>query len=255
MDLYFKSYGAGPPLTILHGLLGAGGNWHTLSSRLFGTKYKTIVVDQRNHGRSPHHPVMDYPSMAEDLVALMARLEIERTHLLGHSMGGKTAMHMALTHPQSVDRLVVVDIAPKAYPPGHLQLLAALSELDPSEYDKRSEIDAALARSIPSNPIRQFLLKNLRMDGPGHYSWQMNLDAITEQYDAICGTVGGDNTFAGPTLFIRGGASPYILDADIPDIRKRFPAAEVITVPGVGHWVHAEAPEAFGRIVMEFLAG
>jgi len=173
--------------------------------------------------------------------------------MLGHSMGGKTAMHMALAHPKRVDRLIVVDIAPKAYPPGHLEILEALTELDPSAFGSRSEIDAGLARRIPSYPIRQFLLKNLRHDGPGKYSWQMNLASITENYDAIRDRVYAAGIFEGPTLFIRGGASPYIDNTDLPEIRRLFPAAEVITVPGVGHWVHAEAPEAFGRIVLDFL--
>lgn len=253
MDLFYKDYGAGPPLIILHGLLGAGGNWHTLSHRVFGRHFHVFAVDQRNHGRSPHDDRLDYPAMAADLAGFMDAHGLARAHVLGHSMGGKTAMEFALTFPARVDRLVVVDIAPRAYPNRHAEILDALRALDPAAYRSRAEIDAALAERIASYPIRQFLLKNLRPDGPGSYAWQMNLDAIVRNYDRISGGLTAAGTFDGPALFVRGGASDYVTDADLPGIRRHFPAARLVTIPGAGHWVHAEAPEAFARAVLAFL--
>ncbi len=255
MDLFCKEYGAGPPLIILHGLLGASGNWHTLSSRVFGAHFHVFTVDQRNHGRSPHDDRLDYPAMAADLAGFMDGHGLASAHLMGHSMGGKTAMEFALTYPGRVEKLVVVDIAPKPYPGRHTEILDALQAVDPGAFRSRTDIDAALGQRIASYPIRQFLLKNLRPDGQGRYAWQMNLDAIVRNHDRISAGPEAAGTFDGPALFVRGGASDYVTDADVPEIRRRFPAARVVTIPGAGHWVHAEAPQAFAQAVLGFLQG
>jgi pimeloyl-ACP methyl ester carboxylesterase len=255
MELFYKSYGAGQPLVILHGLLGAGGNWHSLAGNAFSKHFRTLAVDQRNHGRSPHSSVLDYPTMAADLDALLTQLGLPSTHLLGHSMGGKTAMQFALSYPQRVDKLVVVDIAPKPYPPHHTYIFEALRALDLSAYESRSAIDEALAREVPTTPVRQFLLKNLDSDGQGGYTWKMNLDGIYGNYDKLNAGLASDGVFDGPALFVRGGASDYVDDTDLSLIRSYFPAAELATVPGAGHWVHAEAAEAFAEVVMDFLVG
>lgn len=251
--LFFQEYGEGDPLIILHGLLGASGNWHTLSRNVFSERFHVLAVDQRNHGRSFHSDRFDYPAMAEDLWRFMDELEMGSAHLLGHSMGGKTAMYAALAFPERIDRLVIVDMVPKEYPPHHAPLIEALQRLDPAAYDRRSDIDDALAESISSYPVRQFLLKNLDYDGE-HYTWKMNLDAIAAHYDKINRGLDTDRTYEGPTLFIRGGTSDYIEDADLPRIRKNFPRAELVTIDRAGHWVHADAPEAFAEAVMDFLA-
>ena len=254
MELFFKHYGDdGPPLVILHGLLGASGNWHTLSSRAFAPHFSVYAVDQRNHGRSPHADAFDYPTMADDLAHFMDRHDLAAAHLLGHSMGGKTAMHFALAHPDRVRRLIVVDIAPKRYPARHAEIIDALRATDPAAFASRQEIDAALARHIPSLPIRQFLLKNLEHDGQGGYSWKMNLDAIHRHYDRINVGLEAEGTFDGPTRFIRGGASDYVDEGDLPRIRRHFPQAELVTIPKAGHWVHAEAPQPFAEAVLDFL--
>ncbi len=255
MELFYKAYGEGPPLIVLHGLLGASGNWHTLASRVFARHFRVFTVDQRNHGRSPHDPVHDYPAMAGDLEAFMDRRGLTSAHVLGHSMGGKTAMQFALTRPRRVDRLVVVDIAPKRYPPWQLDILDALRDLDLNAFRSRAEIDAALARRVPSVPVRQFLLKNLRREPHGGFSWMMNLEALYRNYDRLSDDIPAEGTFDGPALFVRGGASSYVADEDLPRIRRRFPHAELVTIPGAGHWVHAEAPEAFARVVLDFLTG
>lgn len=253
MKLAYKRYGDGPPLLILHGLLGAGGNWHTLSNTAFGPHFTVFTVDLRNHGRSPHSDVFDYPSMVEDLLEFLETHALPHAHVLGHSMGGKVAMHLALAHPARVDRLVVVDMAPRAYPPRHLEILEALGGLDLATLGSRGEIDAALARRITSRPIRQFLLKNLDFRD-GRYGWKMNLPAIHRNYAQI-NTLIDAGRFDGPALFVRGGASDYVEDADLPAIRALFPHAEIVTIDGAGHWVHAERPDALAAAVLGFLRG
>jgi pimeloyl-ACP methyl ester carboxylesterase len=253
MNLFFKKYGEGArPLLILHGLLGANGNWHTLSRTAFREVATVYALDQRNHGRSPHTDRIDYPSMAADVRDFIQQHNLGRAHLLGHSMGGKTAMQAALTYPSVVDRLIVVDMAPRAYAPRHTDLLEALARLDPTAYDSRDAIDAALADDVPSWAIRQFLLKNLDYDGE-RYTWKMNLDAIRRHYDDINAAVPDGPSFDGPALFVRGGESDYVTDDDVPGIRRRFPNAELVTIDDAGHWVHADAPEALAEVVTDFL--
>jgi len=254
MKLFYNKYGeSGPPLIILHGLLGANGNWHTLSRTAFRKIAQVYTVDQRNHGRSPHADQIDYSTLAADLRTFIDRHELAPADLLGHSMGGKTAMQAALSYPDRVNRLIVVDMAPRAYPPEHTDLLDALARIDPEDYESRDAIDDALADDVPSWRIRQFLLKNLDYDGET-YAWKMNLDAIRTHYDDITAAIPAGATFEGPTLFIRGGESEYIADADLEGIRERFPTAELVTIDDAGHWVHADAPEAFAQVVVDFLA-
>jgi pimeloyl-ACP methyl ester carboxylesterase len=253
MDLYYNQYGeSGPPLIVLHGLLGGHGNWHTLSRTAFQTVARVYAVDQRNHGRSPHAERIDYPSMAGDLRSFIDRHQLAPASLLGHSMGGKTAMQMALSHPGRVDRLVVVDMAPKAYPPHHTQLLKAVARIDPTDYESRDEIDAVLAEDVPLWPIRQFLLKNLDYDGE-RYTWRMNLEVIRAHYDEITAAITADTTFDGPTLFVRGGESEYVAEEDRGEIWGLFPNAKLVTIEEAGHWVHADAPDALAEVVTDFL--
>ncbi|PIQ60080.1 MAG: alpha/beta hydrolase [Bacteroidetes bacterium CG12_big_fil_rev_8_21_14_0_65_60_17] len=239
-------------LIILHGLLGASGNWRTLSRNVFSKHFRTIAVDLRNHGRSPHSRDMTYAVMADDVVELMNSMDIERAHVLGHSMGGKVAMTLALAHGSRVDRLVVADIAPKAYAPDHAGILEVLSAVDPASYTDRDAIELALAQHIPSAAVRQFLMKNLDRDG-NSYRWKMNLPAISDAYDHIRGDIEARGTFPGKTLFVAGGASGYLDASDMLRVRARFPDARLHVLPGVGHWVHAEAPDAFSEAVLSFL--
>ena len=255
MQLAFQRFGAGPPLIVLHGLLGSGDNWRTLSRTVFGARFEVYTVDQRNHGRSPHSDVFDYPAMVEDLAAFMDAHSLDAARLLGHSMGGKTAMHFALTYPECVEALVVVDIAPKPYPPRHTAIFEALRGLDLAAYRTRAEIDAALRPRFPTDGVRNFLLKNLQRDGQGGYGWRMNLNGIARNADRLSGVLEAEGTFEGPTLFVRGGASDYVADEDRELIISFFPEAEIATIDGVGHWVHAEKPQAFGEVVLGFLEG
>lgn len=254
LRLAYKKYGDGDPLVILHGLLGASGNWHTLARSVFCRYFTVYTVDQRNHGRSPHDDRIDYPIMAADLLQFFEDHQIDKSHLIGHSMGGKTAMEFALAHPDRVDRLLIVDIAPKEYPPSHEEIIKALRDVDLSKMSSRADIDHALADRIPEPPVRRFLLKNLSYStSNGRYDWELNLDAIHEHYARLNEAIENGRTFDGPTLFVRGADSDYVSDKDEKSIKKLFPKAEFTTIEEAGHWVHADQPEDFAEIAVDFL--
>jgi pimeloyl-ACP methyl ester carboxylesterase len=191
--------------------------------------------------------------MTEDLHEFMQEHTLTSAYVLGHSMGGKVAMHFAVSYPNMVDNLVVVDIAPKIYPPGHDDVFAALYALDLSTLHSRQEADAALAQHLHDLALRQFLLKNLEREESGTFRWRINLDGIRDNYHEMLKDFDGTGTYTKPTLFIKGADSDYIKDDDLPTIRAIFPHAQIVAIPGTGHWVHAEAPQEFARIVMEFL--
>lgn len=254
MQLNFKRYGSGQPLIILHGLLGSLDNWATLGKRL-AEHLSVYIVDQRNHGRSPHSPDMSFPLMAQDLLEMLDRENIQRTHLLGHSMGGKTAMRFALDHPERLHKLLVVDIAPRQYAEGHEDILEALRELDLDKFESRHEVDIELHKKIPELNTRRFLLKNLSRNSQGGFGWKMNLDGIFRNYAEISVAVNSNVSFKGETLFVQGGRSNYIQAEDHADIRALFPSARTVTIDNAGHWVHADAPDELEQVVMKFLAG
>jgi pimeloyl-ACP methyl ester carboxylesterase len=191
--------------------------------------------------------------MAEDLNDLLAAQNLDAVNLLGHSMGGKTAMVFALSHPDLVDKLVVVDMAPRAYPDHHRQILNALMSLDLRSVKSRAEMESQLAPSIPDRAVRQFLLKNVKRDKAGTFYWQMNLAAIEANYDQLSEEIARPRSFDKPALFIRGERSDYIRDEDMTSIRKLFPQVKLCEITAAGHWVHAEKPDAFLRKVREFL--
>jgi esterase len=252
MRLHFQRQGDGFPLVILHGLLGSLDNWETVSRKL-GEPYQVLAVDQRNHGRSPHSEVFNYDAMVEDLREFLEEQRIHRAHVMGHSMGGKTAMHFALRHPELVEKLIVVDMAPKAYAPRHEPIFEALSSVDLKAFRERSAVGEALATSIPDTAMRQFLLKNVGRDEAGAFRWKMNLPVIRRNYNGLNLAMESDRTFDGPTLFIKGGLSDYIEAGDVALINQLFPRATFKTVEKAGHWVHADAPEKLVKIVFDFL--
>jgi esterase len=251
MNLNFQEYGKGQPLLILHGLLGSLDNWHTLS-KSFSASFRVLAVDQRNHGRSPHSDVFTYDAMAQDLVEFLDRLQIKSASVLGHSMGGKTAMQLALSHPERVEKLIVVDIAPRAYPPLHDELLDALLSINLAVYHSRQQIDKALEVRVPDFAVRQFLLKNLHRDASEKFSWKANLDVISRNYKEIARQINARGPFPKPALFVKGSRSSYILDSDTQDIRRMFPLATISTLDS-GHWIHADTPEPFADLVVRFL--
>jgi esterase len=252
MQLHFKASGRGRAVILLHGLFGSSDNWHFIASRL-AEDFRVFALDHRNHGLSPHSAEMNYPLMAADVEKFFAARGLESAAVVGHSMGGKTAMQFALQFSQRVEKLVVADMAPREYAPAHDQIFAALLALDLAAFQTRPQIEDALAPAIPSLVLRRFLLKNLGRDAAGRFLWKINLRDITESYPRLRQPVSHSRPFAKPTLFIRGGNSKYVNPEDEPLIRELFPQAQIQTIPGAGHWVHADQPDEFLRLLLEFL--
>ncbi len=245
--------GHGQPLLILHGLFGTLDNWQTLAKRL-AERYTVFLVDLRNHGRSPHSDEHDYDLMAGDVLELIDSLNIPTPAIMGHSMGGKVAMNFALKYPTRLTKLIVVDIAPKAYPPHHDEILDALRSVDLSSATSRSDIDAQLAKTIPQPDVRLFLMKNLHRKEDNTFGWRMNLEALDKNYEHIAAAVTAEVPFKKSTLFIKGGRSRYIQQEDIfGSIERLFTLVEIETIPDAGHWVHAQAPDEVYDLVTNFL--
>lgn len=259
MQLYFRDYGepAAPfvPLLLLHGLLGSGGNWHGIARALAGGR-RVIVPDLRNHGRSPHADDVSYPALAGDVQELLVQLGLERVAVIGHSMGGKLAMWLALTRPALVERLVVADIAPVRYPNRFDGLLGVLGALPLNRLADRRAVDHRLAAAVPDAAVRGYLLQNLVRGGDGTWQWRVNLPALTAGLQQISDfpVPPPDTQFPGPALFLYGGQSDYVLPAHEPQIRAYFPFARLRALAGAGHWLYANQPEAFVRAVDAFLA-
>ncbi len=254
MTLNYKSFGEGYPIIILHGLFGTLDNWQTIAKKL-AQKYSVYIIDQRNHGRSPHDDMFDYEVMADDLQAFMESHWMHEAHIIGHSMGGKTAMRFALNYPDLVNQLVVVDIAPKAYEGGHQTIFEALLSLDLTTISSRKEADELLKQKIEAFGVRQFLLKNLSRQKEGGFKWKMNLPIIYQNYAHILAAIASEDTFDNSTLFIKGGTSDYVKKEDMIQIKSLFPLAQLETVDKAGHWVHATAPDALLELVFNFLKG
>lgn len=253
MKLHFRESGAGKPLIILHGLFGFLDNWQTLA-KYFSQHYHVYLVDLRNHGRSPHSTDFSYPLMAADLLEFITDHQIQDPILLGHSMGGKVAMHFALHYGGHLSKLIVVDMAPKAYPPHHQEILAGLNAVNLQQVNSRSEIDAAMARHIPEEGVRQFLSKNIYRREDQSFAWRMNLPVIEEKIEEVGKETTGGTPFSKPTLFIRGANSRYIKpEKDMELIGKLFPAARLESIAGAGHWVHAEKPQELFDLVVNFI--
>ena len=255
MELNYKSFGSGPALIILHGLFGSLDNWQTLA-RQFAEHYSVFIVDQRNHGRSPHtDDHFTYHLLAEDLYEFMDSQGIYEAHLLGHSMGGKTVMQFAAQHEDMIDKLVVADMGIRKNNRHHDTILATLDTFPFAEIDSRKEADAWMAPRIPDFGVRQFLLKNLVRDhdSDNEFRWKFNFEVLNRDYEEILEGLDADYPIQRPTLFIRGGASGYVKDEDFPDIQVVFPNAVLETVDGAGHWLHAENPVDFFNKVQHFL--
>ncbi len=258
MHLHFKQMGQGRPLVMLHGLFGSLDNWLGVASKLAET-FNVFLVDLRNHGLSPHREEMNYPVMAGDLAEFFDAQKLDHASLIGHSMGGKAAMQFALDFPDRVEKLIVVDISPRASPLDHEEIFRALLALDLRQYQSRQQMEEALAPDIPDLVVRRFLLKNLRpvraasLSATSHFEWRIPLDILFKNYSNICDAIAPHAPFPRPTLFVRGGKSHYIAENGLPQIRELFPQARMETIAAAGHWVHADAPEEFLRRVKAFL--
>lgn len=252
MRLNFKKTGEGKPLIILHGLFGSADNWLNIAKGL-EKDFTTFLIDQRNHGDSAHHEDWDFKVMAEDLAEFMEEQGLEKAHLMGHSMGGKTAMNFALLYPDKVDRLIIADIAPRYYPVHHQTILEGLNAIDLDQLKSRKEADDILSQYVKEKGIRQFLLKSLERNEKGNFAWKINLPTITEKIENVSAAIDQESSFDHPTLFMGGANSDYIQDKDKEDIEAYFPNSHIIKIKNAGHWIHAEQPDAVVKTVRSFL--
>ena len=253
MILHSNIIGEGKPFIILHGFLGMGDNWKTLARQFSESNFEIHLVDQRNHGRSFHSNEFDYELMAEDLKIYCETNNLEDIILLGHSMGGKTAMLFATKYPELVSKLIVADISPRYYPIHHDAILEGLSQLDFSQIKTRGEADKALSNYVTDTGTRMFLLKNLYWVEKGQLGLRINLDSLKENVSEVGEALPIHAIFEKDTLFLRGDRSEYIAEADEALIHRHFPNSRIITISNAGHWLHAENPKEFYDAVMNFL--
>jgi len=242
-----------PNLVILHGLFGDQNNWRTQAERL-SENFNVYCMDLRNHGASPHAAGMTYPQLAADVAFTCAELGIRKTNVLGHSMGGKTAMQLALSNPDLVDRLVVVDIGPRQYPPHHNKIIEGMKKLATTKLTSRREADTLMQDYVSDVGTRSFLLKNLVRTPDNLYTLRIHLDNIAQAYDDIAAAIESDTAFSNPTLFIKGAKSDYLSDKDRQPIGRLFSDPSLKTVDGAGHWPHSEKPDVIYKIISDFLA-
>ncbi|MCB0397124.1 MAG: alpha/beta fold hydrolase [Flavobacteriales bacterium] len=252
MKLQSYVSGSGSPLIILHGLFGFSDNWQTVA-RLLSDRFEVHLLDLRNHGRSPHADEFNYQVMADDVLAYMHAQDLESVALVGHSLGGKVAMTLATNHALAIDKLVVVDIAPRYYAPHHQKVIQALTAVQPETCANRQEAEQRMQPYLSEPSVRQFLLKNLYRDDEKKLAWRMNLDGIVEQIENVGEALDDAAFYQGPVLFIRGEHSDYISEDDEAQIIHHFPSASIVTIPESGHWVHADAPEKFLTALTDFL--
>ena len=254
MRLNYKKLGTGQPLIIIHGLFGSLDNWMTFAKTM-SEKYEVYLIDARNHGQSPHSNVFNIQVMADDLKEFIEEHQLINSIILGHSMGGKIAMQFAINYPSKVDKLIVADIAPKAYPVHHELIIEGLQALDFNVIKTRNAADEKLSTYIPDFSVRQFLLKNLYWIEKERLAFRFNLEVIAKNIENVGEAISVNKKyFSNPTLFVRGDKSNYILDSDREEIKSIFPKAVIGTIKNSGHWIHAEQPEAFLSMVKNFIS-
>jgi len=255
MQLNFKTFGQGFPVIILHGLLGSLDNWQSIAKKL-AEKFQVYIIDQRNHGKSPHTDDFNYKLLSQDLLEFLQQHQIDKAFIIGHSMGGKTAMTFAFEHADKVEKLIVVDIAPVAYGDRHSNVFDALFAADVKTATTREEIEKVLRAKLDDDETTvQFLLKGLSRDKTGeHFEWKFNLEVLKKHYADISDGVFSSTPFTGKTLFIKGKKSSYINAENYPAIQDLFPNNELLEIKDAGHWVHAEKPHEFTEEVIRFLS-
>ena len=253
MILYSKIEGQGNSLLILHGFLGMSDNWKTIGLQLATNGFQVHLLDMRNHGRSFHSDEFSYELMAQDVFDYCKANDLGKVNVLGHSMGGKTAMLFAVTYPEMVEKLIVADIGPKFYPQHHQTILGGLNAVDFSLKPSRNEVEEILSQYITDFGTRQFLLKSLYWQEPGQLAFRFNLAVFNKKIEEIGKPLPENTVFNKPTLFIRGGNSNYILDEDFSTIQQHFSDSKIETIPNAGHWLHAENPKMFYEMASLFL--
>lgn len=253
MLLYSRIEGAGKPLLIVHGYLGMSDNWKTLAGQYAQAGFEVHAVDMRNHGKSFHSDVFDYSTMVQDLIDYCDANNLDKVDIIGHSMGGKAAMFLAVQHPDRLDKLVVADIGPKYYAPHHQDIMAALNAVDFSVKPDRAAVEETIAKYVPDFGTRQFLMKNVYRETQDQLAFRFNLPVFNEKLDNIGEAVPEGSHFDGPTLFLRGDKSRYIKDEDFGLIKSHFPNAKIKDIKNSGHWLHAENPKDFLEETLAFL--
>jgi len=269
MELSYRKMGQGPPMIILHGLYGSSDNWFSIG-KAFASRFEVYLIDQRNHGSSPHSREHNYIAMRNDLHDFMELHAIEKAVIIGHSMGGKTAMFFAVAWPEKVQLLVVVDISPGSYKSltrstpqsaDHMNIITAMLGVDFSQVNDREDVSRMLSESIPSERVRQFLLKNIRRNAEGGYEWRLNIQALHDQLPMIMDGLdpkpymNGNGVTGFPVLFVRAGQSGYISVDDISTIKTIFPMSELVTIPSADHWIHVQQPELLIKTIEYFIFG
>jgi esterase len=266
MKLFFRKYGNGPPLFILHGLYGSSDNWVTIA-RSLSENFTVYLPDQRNHGQSPHSDTHDYDSMCQDLLELTRELKINTFFLAGHSMGGKVAVNFALKWPEKIYSLIIIDISPfrssdkeSRFRNEHKHILESVLSMDLSNIRTRNEAETLISQKIESEKTRSFILKNLQRTGEQSFSWRMNVKSLFDNLEKIVDglprpTRETESVTGFPVTFIRGENSDYLPSAEAEAIQKLFPAAVIVTVKNAGHWVHAERPDAIIEIFLKQING
>jgi esterase len=266
MKLFFRKYGSGPPLVILHGLYGSSDNWATIAVKL-SSHFTVIIPDLRNHGQSPHNQVHSYDSIAGDVNELVTDNIKGKFILAGHSMGGKAAMNFAMRWPEKLNGLVIIDVSPFGSPDPqnpffkeHKEILDSMLSLDPGAITSRSEIESILSKHIHSERTRSFIMKNLKRKAEGNFEWKLNAPALLSNLPLITDGVfkKDENIFpvsGFPVVFISGENSNYINPVDFKSIQKIFPTAELITIKDAGHWIHAEKPDEISAVFIDLLKG
>lgn len=251
--LNYKILGEGQPVLILHGLFGMLDNWLSFAKKLAESGYMAILIDQRDHGRSEHTTDFNYKLLAEDLYHFMEEHWIHSAHLIGHSMGGKTALQFVSDHTTEIKKLVVVDIGIKSYTGGHEKVFEALLSIDLSTTSDREAVENIISHYISDIGTIQFLMKNLTRHKDGHFEWKMNLPLLYANYKNILSSVTPDHVCHTETLFIKGQLSDYILDEDIEEIKTYFPNASFKEIASAGHWVHADKPVELFETIIDFI--
>lgn len=259
VELYHRISGEGEPLILLHGLFGSLDNLGVIARGL-QDKWQIHGLDQRNHGKSPHAATMTYPEMADDVLAYMDAQGLAKAWVLGHSMGGKVAMQLALKAPDRIAGIIVADISPVTYKPRHDHVLEGLKAVDTKSLSSRQDADSALSEHVEEAGVRQFLLKNLapvpageKEESGARYRWRLNLPVIDQSYADLSAAPEGDGPYEGPVLFIKGADSAYIQTRHRDAIAKLFPNADLKVIEGTGHWLHAEKPDTFVALCRRFL--
>jgi esterase len=254
LELACDAFGeTGPPVLILHGLLGSARNWTSIAKELAASR-RVFALDLRNHGRSPWAGTMSFDEMAGDVAAFVEEQGLGAVALIGHSLGGKVAMRLALTRPELIERLLVVDVAPVAYAHGFGPFIEAMRRVDLSAVKRRTDADQQLLEAVPDPVLRNFLLQNLVKTDAG-FAWRVNLEALAANMDELLGfpPPAADAAHVGPTLFVAGGRSHYIRPEHRPLLERLFPKAEHVVIAGAGHWPHVERPAEFLAHARRFL--